>query len=656
MGYYPDEIEKKLNEKAERQFSEVLRKLLNSNQIELTRTELHLLKRFLLVTKLRSKEMMDVITHARKVDIETFQKDPGTVRKALGRFITEVGSTESDYDYWLRSISCVLNEESGRTEELERRDDATFMAVHFSREFNAGYLAFWDAPDGEEFLISDVGLAEEMESVFYKDGYNHLKLDHLINLYNSCKSSDTEKKWQLHQMIEFNKSFFGNFYFFPFSPKRALVLINPYFKFIHGEFESMLTPHESIPNIESIREKLCELMFSKMTNFYNPKLTKPNKAEYKVPNQYSAEDRFVYLPIQLSSEELRRLNVLIIGSNREWLGISNFDAVKPSLMEAKRIMEKNDIPTDPTLWDILEHADDEEYLHGIETNTIFSELEKLDIPERFRLLLGRRVGLNYVIDCSNNEKYPFLAAAIVLSRNKLLQFGVDCDEETILKAMEKMELKTLERYARTYKSTGGSEFNKNMGAVFFEIEARKGSIESAYRIGRYYRDGRHVPKNIVKAKYYFLKGVEKDDGYSRIALSQLYAKQGKLNEAVKVAIGPNGAKLSIQYHVRAQAYFKLNDIKKAISDFEKALEMNYLCSTTDLLNIYLDDTSQYFNLRKAEEIVDHYLPKHPAAGLPLAKYYAKYAEKHPEYKDKIEHLVDEMVRLGYTTVSKIKLI
>ena len=56
QGFYSDEVEKKLNERIESQFSNLLlNRILNAeNKIELKRKELQLIKKFLLISVIRS--------------------------------------------------------------------------------------------------------------------------------------------------------------------------------------------------------------------------------------------------------------------------------------------------------------------------------------------------------------------------------------------------------------------------------------------------------------------------------------------------------------------------------------------------------------------------------------------------------------------------
>jgi len=331
MGFYPDDLEKEMNEKCEVRFSPTLRKLLSAkNEIRLTRKSVWEIKRFLLVTMLRSKGMLDRIAHERKVTREELTAHPMQVVRELGWRINEVEREESDYDYWVRSIRGVLEEPTGSSLRLEDNDNATSSAILWSRTFAAGYLAFWDAPAGESFFIGDSGVYPEPELKEMVLGKPSMKLDMLNRMLESTDDKDSERIIALNKIIRFNMYFWDNFLLFPVSSKRIIVLVNPFFKCIHEDLSRILYDHESVPDTGKVRADIFELMVGRITNLCRSELTMPNTNEYRGIG-YTEYDKFVYTPKVLLPEELHYINVLIMSQTQEWLGFSKEEEILPSL-------------------------------------------------------------------------------------------------------------------------------------------------------------------------------------------------------------------------------------------------------------------------------------------------------------------------------------
>ena len=331
MGFYPDDLEKEMNEKCEVRFSPTLRKLLSSKKdIQLTRLSVWEIKRFLLITMLRSKGMLEQIAHERKVTREELTDHPMQVVRELGWRISETESNESDYDYWIRSIRSVLDEPTGSPLRLEDSRDATSTAVIWSRTFNAGYLAFWDAPEGESFFIGDSGIYRESELKEMVLGEPSMKLDMLNRLLEDTDDTDAERIYALKRMIRFNSYFWDNFLLFPVSSRRIIVLVNPFFKCMHEELRRILYDHESVPDTGKVRSDIFELIIRRITNLYRAELTLPNTNEYQ-DTCYTEQDGFTHSPKVLLPEELHYINVLIMSQTQEWLGFSKAEEILPSL-------------------------------------------------------------------------------------------------------------------------------------------------------------------------------------------------------------------------------------------------------------------------------------------------------------------------------------
>ena len=218
-GFYSDEIEDKLNQKLEIPFSRLLTdKILTSEStVELSRIELKLVKKFLLISVIRSigsEQLMQVEKNFYEKLIDLFIKQGLTMQDAeqaaMKPFDEVQIANETPQGYWLRTIDVIL-ETDGSPEEILKHPNKTYPAYRWANVINAGYIAFWDSEyNKDEFVITDIGMTSENEKGW--DGvtvHNVRKTKALIDLYNVEK--DENVCCEIERQLYFIKSFHENF-------------------------------------------------------------------------------------------------------------------------------------------------------------------------------------------------------------------------------------------------------------------------------------------------------------------------------------------------------------------------------------------------------------------------------------------------------------
>ena len=195
--FYDDETEKKLNLRIESQFGSLLaNKLLKAkDKIELSRDELYLIKKFLLISVIRS------VGNEKFMQVEKKFYDNLAIHwemqgKLKGLSESEIKEStppkpfeerqiegETDYQYWMRTLNVILDT-NGTQEEILKHPNKTYPAYRWSGVIMAGYLAFWDSEfKHDEFVITDIGMTSENEKGW--NGitvHNQKKLKFLIDL------------------------------------------------------------------------------------------------------------------------------------------------------------------------------------------------------------------------------------------------------------------------------------------------------------------------------------------------------------------------------------------------------------------------------------------------------------------------------------------
>lgn len=203
-GFYDDDTEINLNLKLETSFAQLLNnKILKAkDKIELNRTELRLIKKFLLISIIRSIGSESVMQKEKKFydDLIFSLKKQGSItskadEEKIRPFIEEDIPNETPYEYWMRTINVILDTD-GSPEEIFKHPKKTYPAFRWASVINAGYLAFWDSEyNQDEFIITDIGMTSENEIGWNGiTGHNTKKLNFLLELVKNEQNEKLKKE------------------------------------------------------------------------------------------------------------------------------------------------------------------------------------------------------------------------------------------------------------------------------------------------------------------------------------------------------------------------------------------------------------------------------------------------------------------------------
>lgn len=330
-GFYSDKIEEKLNRKLEKQFAMLLsEKVLKcDNEIELSRSELRLVKKFLLISVIRSMGNEQFLQKEKRFydDLTDLFIKQGLSKeeaiKAAAKPFDEIQiPNETPYDYWMRTIDVILDTD-GSPEEILKHPNKTYPAHRWAGVINAGYLAFWDSEyKRDEFVITDIGMTSENEKGW--NGitvHNTKKTNFLMQLFQLEK--DERMRQEIYKQLNFVMSFHENFEMFPISAKRMIVEIAPFYKFrqAYKNFYPM-------PKLEDLSELVNEELYA------------PNENKYIYPQtsivpKYHQGDRYIYSIKQLTRDETRYCNALFLDRINTTLGFSSLNKAVGSIVRYK---------------------------------------------------------------------------------------------------------------------------------------------------------------------------------------------------------------------------------------------------------------------------------------------------------------------------------
>ena len=325
QGFYDNETEKKLNLKIESQFGGLLSNLIlkRENEISLSRANVLLIKKFLLVSMIRSVQAEHWVQRERMF-YKLCPPAPFEEKQIEG---------ESPNEYWLRTINVILDTD-GTPQQVLGHPDKTYPAYRWACIVNSAYLSFWDAPSNrDEFVITDIGMTSENEKGW--DGgrvHNRKKLDYIAKLLES--TNDKSERESLSKLLNTVTSFSENFQMFPISSKRMIVLISPFFKFRYFR-KSLGVP---VPNL------------SDLTVIPNEKLFEPNRNHYVLPQmpnkgyQYHEDDKYIYDVKVLTTDEIRYCNALFLDRIDTHLGFSSLNHAVGSIVKYKKLNDPPYVP------------------------------------------------------------------------------------------------------------------------------------------------------------------------------------------------------------------------------------------------------------------------------------------------------------------------
>lgn len=345
-GFYSDDVEDLLNRRVESQFANLFNQTLSREglEIRLKRAELRLVKKFLLISIIRSMgtetflqkektfytDLEEYAAHNGERCMRDLGLDPSDLKNrpltVTAPFEEKLPPSENDFTYWMRTLKVIL-ETDGSPDEILKHPDKTYPAHRWAQIVDAGYLAFWDSNGGaDQFVITDVGMTSENEVGW--DGIRIHNMKKLKCLLQALQNTNNHFfQLNIARMSHMVTNFHENFQMFPVSANRMIVLISPFFKFRH-EFRNYF----SMPPLEHLTVLANEELFLPNQNYYVYPQDPPNY-------HYHENDEYIYQVKKLTAEEVRYCNALFMDRVSSLLGFPSLRSVVRSAIAYKKYNE-----------------------------------------------------------------------------------------------------------------------------------------------------------------------------------------------------------------------------------------------------------------------------------------------------------------------------
>jgi hypothetical protein len=326
MGFYSDALEKELNDKCEDEFGSILDTALNKDgTIKLTRRQLYVIKRYLIISLVRTSAGKKTVVKDRQelTKMVSFYNDINRTNKSFHPFREKPREGETDENYWERTMHCLLTARVPHPAGLALDPNCTSEAWYWASVILRGYLTFWDAEgDNDEFLLSDIGMTSENEPSWIVCGRNVAKTSYIEDLIHATEKDNPRLSYAAWQQRDNLLFFHENFMLFPLSKKRIMVSINPFYRLLAATKEP---------------DKLDVKDLEPFTRMTNGAIFEPNETLYQ--NRplkdgrpiFSGDDKFIYKPIKLNRFETQYCNALILDRAERFIAFSAKEKIQSSL-------------------------------------------------------------------------------------------------------------------------------------------------------------------------------------------------------------------------------------------------------------------------------------------------------------------------------------
>lgn len=306
---YTDETEKLFAYIESRVANIIDQKILKHNPIVLTRKELFLLKRYMLISSVRT-QTSDGFGKIIRGFGKNAERYIDCRNHIYGQNISMpyIGADSTNEILYATALKVFATTESIR--DIIYNHEATAEMLAWAAPFLESYLAFWDAPTDKEFVLTDCGMTSEYEGFhLITGGIDISKTSFLLEKMKS-ESAYAGIFGSQYAMYE-------NYDIFVLSSTRCMVMINPFFRLYHNQRVVFQDDSEN-RQMQLDKPDIWPAVIQNRELFGVP------ENEYIIsPTYQTQDDRFTYLPKLLSEEDIVYINTLLLSQAQEIIGFND---------------------------------------------------------------------------------------------------------------------------------------------------------------------------------------------------------------------------------------------------------------------------------------------------------------------------------------------
>ncbi len=306
---YDEETEKLFNYVESRVANIVSQKILGKESIVLTRKDLLLLKRYMLICSVRTQTPEEF----GKI-IRDFDKNADRYTSLRNMFFSDCGSLPSfkqfnysDEELYAKALRVFATTNYFR--DIIENSEATKELFAWAVPFLESYLAFWDASTDKEYLLTDCGMTSEYEGFHQMTGGLDIsKASYLLDRLHKGSG-------EYAGLLASNCVMYENYSLFVLSSTRCMVMVNPFFRLYSGQQVVFLNSPEK-KNLEV--PDIWPAVIQNQNLFDIPQ----NKYVCGIQNP-KEDDQYIYQPKQLTNEDMIYLNTLLLSQAKDIIGFDD---------------------------------------------------------------------------------------------------------------------------------------------------------------------------------------------------------------------------------------------------------------------------------------------------------------------------------------------
>ena len=318
---YDTETERLFNFIESRVANIVSQKILGQETIVLTRKELFLLKRYMLICSVRAqtpKEFGKIIRGFEK-NAEEYISIRNTLFSDGGKLPSIKSIDVTDEELYARALKVFST--TNYIRDICLNPDATKEMLAWAVPFLESYIAFWDMPPDREYILTDCGMTSEYEGFHLLTG--GLDISKASYLLAKFKKDPTAYAG----LMASNCVMYENYDMFVFSSMRAMVMIHPFFRLYEGQ---KITFYD--PALGSGEKKQLEIPDIWPAVIQNRSLFGPPCNQYVMDeSHFCEEDQYIYCPRSLTEEDAVYINAMLLSQARDIIGFNDSEKIIDSI-------------------------------------------------------------------------------------------------------------------------------------------------------------------------------------------------------------------------------------------------------------------------------------------------------------------------------------
>ena len=324
---YDDDVEVRLCQELEDPFAKVIdKKIINKDKVVLTRNELMLVKRFLLIQSVRTRgpdEFYRILLDFKETVDNYIMMHGPSLDSSVANIPSITEKSDNKFDLYMQAMKMFF--ECAVAEEMVWHKDVTKESYYWAKTFQDSYLVFWDSDEKQDFVLTDNGMTTEFDlcSRIIAGGFFFSKSAYLLAQHTKYADDPWKRRYYADLFLK-NQTMYENFNTFNLTANRCVAVVNPFFR-LYSNKSIALFGLDGDMEIDTDMPDVWPTFIQ--------------KDAFKVPDNKRIlghiealdRDEYIYTPFRLSFIETVYINTLALIVNPHMIGFKDVNGVIDSI-------------------------------------------------------------------------------------------------------------------------------------------------------------------------------------------------------------------------------------------------------------------------------------------------------------------------------------